>query len=192
MIGAIPLTQDQIDLVLAKGFEGRYKLRNQTLFILGLTTGFRISELLSLKLEDLYNPDGTLKNYVKVSRQNTKGKNSSRSTPLLSVAHPYVRNLSLSSAIQGEDYLFKSRQSDAAIDVSQAWRILDKAFRRAGIYEVGGTHTMRKTFAKRVYEATSKNIYETQKALGHKSIDSTTSYLSFDRNDLDEKIKQLF
>ena len=49
-----------------------------------------------------------------------------------------------------------------------------------------GTHSMRKTLARRVYEGSGKDLMKTQKALGHSRITSTVSYLSFDEKDLDD------
>lgn len=194
MSGARPLSQEEIDLVLEEGFDGTsfMVLRNQTLFLLGLTTGFRISELLSLTVEDVQNPDGSLKDSIEVKKSKMKGKLVSRSTPLLDKVRPYLQRLCMVTTLERNTYLFNSRQRDAAIDPSQAWRVLSGAFNKVKVFETKGTHALRKTFAKRVYEATQKNIYETQKALGHKSIDSTTHYLSFDREELNQKIKQLF
>ena len=189
MSGCLPYTQEEIDLIL-NTLESNP--RNLVLFYLGLTTGFRISELLSLKVTDVANPDGSLKDFIKVTRSNMKGKTKSRSTPLLDIVTPHLKQLVLSTSVQGKTYLFTSRQGgDRPIDVSQGWRVLSKASHRSGVWGTG-THRMRKTFALRIYEANNKNIYETQKALGHKSIDSTTHYLSFDREELDDKIRGLF
>jgi integrase len=38
-------------------------------------------------------------------------------------------------------------------------------------------HTLRKTFAMRIYDGTQHNIFLTSKALGHASIDMTQKYL---------------
>jgi len=190
MAGCKPLSDSEIDLIL-KSFSGPFALRNKVLFMLGLSTGFRISELLSIKIDDVVNPDGTVKDYVQVHRRNTKGKIKSRSTPLLKYVHTDLTNLVLSLFVQNKKYLFSSRQGSEAVSASQGWRIITQVLFSARIFETG-THRMRKTFAQKIYEATQKNIYETQKALGHKSIDSTTSYLQFDREDLDLKINNLF
>jgi excisionase family DNA binding protein len=50
------------------------------------------------------------------------------------------------------------------------------------------THSMRKTFADRVYEALGRDIFRTQKALGHRNINSTVQYLSFKEQDIEAAI----
>lgn len=47
---------------------------------------------------------------------------------------------------------------------------------------------MRTTFADRVYEALGHDIFRTQKALGHRNINSTVQYLSFKEADIENAI----
>jgi len=53
MTGSRPLTELEIQNIL-QSFTGKYSLRNRTLFLLGLNTGARISELLSLDVGDVW------------------------------------------------------------------------------------------------------------------------------------------
>ena len=49
MKGCRPLTDTEVELMQA-GFGGRYATRDRALFLLGVESGFRISELLSLRM----------------------------------------------------------------------------------------------------------------------------------------------
>jgi integrase len=51
-----------------------------------------------------------------------------------------------------------------------------------------GTHVMRKTFANRVYQQLNHDLVKTQRALGHKHINSTVGYLSFAEEEIDAAI----
>ena len=53
MKGTRPLDNDEIRRVSA-AFTGTYEVRNRGLFMLGVSTGGRISELLSLTIGDVY------------------------------------------------------------------------------------------------------------------------------------------
>ena len=53
MKGTRPLDNSEIRLVSAC-FQGTYQVRNRGLFMLGVSTGGRISELLSLKIGDVW------------------------------------------------------------------------------------------------------------------------------------------
>ncbi len=72
--------------------------------------------------------------------------------------------------------LFPSRKFGNALSRSQAHRILEKAFQKAGLNGKLATHSLRKTFAQRIYDA-SGDIFLVQELLGHKSVETTKEYL---------------
>lgn len=153
----------------------------------GVCVGFRISELLSLKVEDIR---GALSDapeaQIHVRRRSMKGKRKGRSVWAHSDARTALRMYMLSrpDAKDGE-FVFAasspklaSNKHSPAIGRQWAWRLLRKAFRRAGIYDnTVATHSMRKTFAQEIYEASGRNLHVTQKALDHANIQSTVKYL---------------
>jgi integrase len=51
-----------------------------------------------------------------------------------------------------------------------------------------GTHAMRKTFATKVYTRLQHDLVKTQRALGHRNINSTVAYLSFCEDDVMQAI----
>ena len=69
-----------------------------------------------------------------------------------------------------------------------AWAMLKRAFQKCGLTGKLGTHCMRKTFAIRVYHNLGKDLIKTQRAMGHASVNSTVSYLSFAESDVDDAI----
>ncbi len=94
--------------------------------------------------------------------------------------------------IDSKTPLFISRQCDVngevkAINRQRAHGILKALFALIGEFGNVSTHTLRKTFAARVYEQTGK-LELVQIALGHKSINSTISYLAFGNDDVDNAI----
>ena len=56
MKGTKPLDNNEIRLVSAC-FTGTFEARNRGLFLLGVSTGGRISELLGLQIEDVWQND---------------------------------------------------------------------------------------------------------------------------------------
>ena len=77
---------------------GKFSLRNATLFILGVNTGFRISEILSLKVKDVihYNKQsnsfGNIQDIVTVQKKYMKNKKESRS---VIIAKPIKNRISI-------------------------------------------------------------------------------------------------
>lgn len=192
MNGCRPLTDLELESVLKSLDFGRYKLRNRALFILGLKSGFRISELLSLKIGDVYQ-DGNIKKHVSVERKNMKKKLKGRSIILHPVAQQALMNWiecrERGSIPDPKSFLFESRKSkDHAISRITAWKIFSHAFKACQLDGKLGTHSMRKTFAKKIHEILGKDLVRTQKALGHANVNSTISYLSFDEREIDDAI----
>lgn len=140
-------------------------LRDRALFVVGIKTGYRISELLSLRVEDVAGKDS-----ITVHRRNMKGRRSSRSVPLHPLAKEALQSY-LNTGVSGK--LFP-------ITRQHAWRIIKEAANKAGLSGTISTHSMRKSFGMNVFLRTNKNIVAAQKALGHSNVASTSHYLSVD------------
>ena len=68
MKGMRPFTDEEITAI-SDGFTGTYANRDRALFITGVKSGFRISELLSLKIRDVYDNDRIV-DRVRVAKRN--------------------------------------------------------------------------------------------------------------------------
>jgi integrase len=182
MKGCRPLTHDEIDKIISS-----MRTRDKALFILGIKSGFRVSELLSLTIGDFKD-----ENRIKVKRKNMKKRIESRTVALhpeaRSAVYDLIKQLHGSGYMSPDDYLFQSRKGkNQAISRVQAWRIINQAAAENGIEKIG-THAMRKTFANRVYEKLDQDLVKTQKALGHRNINSTAQYIAFIDADIDAAI----
>jgi integrase len=185
MKGCRPLTDTEAAQVSAS-FGGKYAARDKALFTLGLKSGFRVSELLSLRVEDVCQ-HGQLVDRVTVRRANMKRKTEGRTVVLHPEAKAAIAAWLLEANLQPTDFLFQSRQG-GAMTRQQAWAILQEAYKTNGLTGQLGTHSMRKTFANRVYTALKGDLVKTQRAMGHKNINSTVSYLSFKEEDIDAAV----
>lgn len=193
MKGMRPLTDDEIARVAA-GFNGAFAARDRALFILGIKTGLRISEILSLTLGDVLVGD-RFHDRIYIERRHIKGKREGRSIPLNPSAReallPWLKILKAEGAPPGT-FLFQSRSGrNRPISRVQAWKILHSVFQRVGVFGRLGTHSMRKSFAQRAFRKLNNDLLRTQRALGHRSIGSTISYLSFENQEIDEVIMSL-
>lgn len=188
MRGSRPITRMQIKAVL----KATDSIREKALLTLGFATGYRISELLSLTVADVCT-NGTIHSHVTVKASNTKTK-TGRTVLLNSDAKKALSTLVAWLKAKGLDEtapLFVSRKHTngfAAITRQQAGRLLKELFALIGEFGNVSTHTMRKTFAKAIYDATGGKIELVQQALGHRSISSTISYLSFNTDTIDNAI----
>lgn len=184
MKGCKALSDDEIQAIQAK----LKNPRDLALFALGLKSGFRISELLSIKVSDVYQFGAVVKE-VSVARCYMKKKVEGRTVPLHNVAREALQVLIETENLEPYHFLFKSQKhANKAISASQAWRIIVGAAREAQITGKIGTHCLRKSFGMRVYQKLGKDLLRTQAAMGHRSISSTVAYLSFAQQEVTDAI----
>ncbi|MBI5240512.1 MAG: tyrosine-type recombinase/integrase [Elusimicrobia bacterium] len=188
MTGARPLTDAEVKTVA-----GQLSARDRALFLLGVRSGFRVSELLSVRVQNVLDASGAVAERVYVQRRSMKGRTCGRAV----VLHPearaaigaWISELREAGALNAAAPLFVSRKGDSQpIGRVQAWRVLRMAYSAAGVSGKLGTHAMRKTFAARVYELLGHDLVKTQRALGHASVNSTVAYLSFAEQDIEAAI----
>ncbi len=163
------------------------RMRDRVLFVTGLYTGFRISEILSLRVADVWK-NGEPAMVITVSRRQLKGGTGPYATRLQSrsvAMHPALRaavatylDQRFGGAPSGEEYLFRSRKgANQPIRPGQAWHVIKQAAGRVGTADRVATHSLRKSFAQSIYASTGHDIVVTQRALGHRSIMTTARYL---------------
>lgn len=188
MKGCRPLTDIEKNQVLA-AMNGRYRLRDRLLVVLGVYAGFRISEILSLKVKDVCK-NGQFPTHITVQRRNIKNRREGRSV----VMHPAIREaaqeyLDANPDLKPESPLFVSQKGQArAISRQQAWGILEAAYAACKLTGTLGTHSLRKTFASSCYDRSGHCLLRTKKALGHTDIRTTEKYLSFAESDVEDLI----
>ena len=193
MKGTRPLDNTEIRQV-ANGFDGIFAVRNRGLFVLGVSTGGRISELLSLKVEDVWQNDASVTDLL-FDRFIVKGGEVSRAVPVNADGRDAIEALMDWHAegfgrVESDRMLFPSRQSTGAIDRRTAHEALKKAFEAAGLNGKLATHTMRKSFAQRLYDQTA-DIFAIQEMLGHKSVATTQRYLGVNYSTVREAVEQM-
>ena len=170
----------------------QHSLRNKCIFILGYRAGFRISELLSIKIKDVWQCN-EVTDSIKVQKRNIKGKSQSREVVLHKEAKLIIKEYILSlRSIDLESPLFKSRQGiNKPLDRRMAWRLLRDAFKAAHVTGSVATHSMRKSFAFKIYKKLGNDMYKTKNALGHSSVLTTEKYIPIDFDEISLAIKSM-
>jgi integrase len=191
MKGCRPLSDEEV-LLMARSFGGVYANRDRALFLLGVKSGFRISELLSLHVGDVWQY-GRVVDRVTVQRRHMKNQREGRTV----ILHPeakaalatWLRTMRQDPGSTAQTFVFRSRKGvNRPISTVQAWRILHEVVTTNELTGKVGTHAMRKTFANRVYHQLNHDLVKTQRAMGHKNINSTVAYLSFVEDEIDQAI----
>ncbi len=188
MKGCSPLTPSQLRTALSQ-LKGRHRWRNRALLTLGVRTGLRVSELLSLRIGQVY--DGAaIGPRVYLERQDSKGRRAGSSI----VIHPkaaaaLTKWIHSRGAVGADDWLFPSQRCPGRpLGRRAAWLILHQAFLAAGVSGMAGTHGMRKTFCANVHKALNGDLFRLAKAMRHSSPLTTLAYLSFRQEEIDRAI----
>lgn len=192
MRGCRPLSDEEIARCLDALAGTLFPLRNRAFLQVGLRTGFRVSELLSIRVRDVYR-GGVVLEQVTVGKKCMKGKKDPRTIELHRLAREaiaaWVSELAAKGVTDPDTFLFLSRQGEnAPMNRRTAWKMLKKAYAVCGLTGKLATHTMRKTFAKKIYSKTGKDIMAVKEALGQRRITSTQNYLDFEKEELKKAI----
>lgn len=156
-------------------------MRDYVLFVLGINSGLRVSDLLALKVEDVQDGKGAVKDRVTLREKKT-GK--AKDFPISSTAAKALSEYLASESFSPDDALFPSKKGRKPLSRVQAYRILNEAARVVGIKDRVGTHTLRKTFGYHAYKM-GMDLSVIQKLLNHASPSITLGYIGITQDDLD-------
>lgn len=150
---------------------------------MGAYLGLRASDLLCLRWSDVLNREEVVITEKKTGKVRTISINSSLNEIMTFVVNEQLR--------QGEfnldTYLFANRKGDK-ISIQYINRLLKKTFKEYGVKTQNpSTHTLRKTFGKRVWEMDEKSerslIYLSQ-IFNHSSVSITRRYIGIVQEDI--------
>jgi integrase len=151
------------------------------LFKFGLNTGLRISDILPIKVSDIFNTNWHFKNHLILKEKKTgKEKKIKLNNALRTCIQSYVKNQKLSF----DSYLFHSQKGDH-IGRVQAYRVLKEAADTIGV-ENFGTHSLRKTWGYWTYKVSRYNIGLIMDTFNHSSMRITLQYIGVNQDQKDE------
>lgn len=193
MSGCRPLSTDEVD-TLREYFNTaphhKHLARDKLFVYLSMQTGYRCSEVIQIKVSDVYDPiRKRVLDRVNVAKKAVKGKTAGKSSPLT----PDIKNLIEHYILHYKPmvYLFESPQG-GHIGYRQALRICHKHFEGANLDPSNlSTHTYRKTYADRVYKALDNDLIALSHAMHHKSVSSTSSYIRVDKEKVENVLTKL-
>ncbi len=181
------LSLDEIDLLFEQidhsTPEGQ---RNRAIIEVMYSCGLRVSELIELKISNLYLDVG----FVRVIGKGNK----ERLIPIGDTAVKYIElyKKHIRSHIEikkgAEDILFLNRRGSGLSRV-MIFLILKDLTQKAGIKKNIHPHTLRHSFATHLVEA-GADLRAVQEMLGHKSITTTEIYTHLDRKYLRETLEK--
>lgn len=177
----------EIEKILsAPKVQDKLGLRDKTILELFYACGTRVSELINLKVNDLFFDDEIIRVFGKGSKERLIpigssaikwiGKYLKKSRPLLMKKSKSENNLFLNS--------HGTKLSRMGI-----WKIIDKYVKEAGIKKKVHPHTFRHSFATHLLEG-GADLRAVQEMLGHADISTTQIYTHIDRDYIKQVHKQ--
>ncbi|CCW08352.1 site-specific integrase [Bacillus sp. GeD10] len=152
--------------------------RNYILFVMGINTGLRISDILKLKVGDVQGSHISMRE-MKTGKQKR-----------IQITSSLKRELRWFN--EGRDvgeYLLKSRKGEnRPIGRSMAYKILKSTAAEFGLDEIG-THTLRKTYGYHMYMQT-KNIALLMEIFNHSSEKVTLRYIGVNQDAMDKAMSR--
>lgn len=164
----------------------RFKDRNLMLFILGRSTGYRLGDLVGLTigeikdaLKDGYFSIQESKQYeqwkTNLIKNPNKKKPEKREAPIGKNLEKYLKEYCKGK--KRSEYAFPSNKGvDEHISQKSYSCILKNVGASIGLKNISG-HSLRKTYATKIYEESNKDLEQVRVALNHQSIEETKRYL---------------
>lgn len=171
------LSTAEIDRIIAAVDTSTVKgLRDSAMLEVLYSCGLRVSELTSLRMQDLFFGEG----YIRVIGKGDKQRLVPVSATARERIHRYLEERR--SARTGEEIVFLNNRGKQLTRV-MVFTILKQATLRAGITKRISPHTFRHSFATHLLEG-GASIRQVQEMLGHESIVTTEIYTHLDSSHL--------
>lgn len=153
--------------------------REHILYLLGIYTGLRISDILTLKVKDFQ------KEYIQITEQKTNKEKKILINPHLK------RELKkyIDSKNKEEFILLSRKGKNNPITRQRAWQLLKRIAEELEIDSVG-CHTLRKTFGYHYYQKTG-DIITLQKLFNHSTPAVTVAYVGIEQDEVDKAIRNM-
>lgn len=178
------LTVEEIDAIISTiDLSKKEGQRNRAILETLYSCGLRVSELVNMRLSDLYIDEG----FVKIEGKGSKQR-------LVPISPKAIKEIKLyfidRNQVQikktHEDFVFLSRRGTQLSRI-MVFHIVKEQTEKAGIVKTVSPHTFRHSFATHLLEG-GANLRAIQSMLGHESISTTEIYTHIDRNMLRNEI----
>lgn len=169
-----------IDLSEASGH------RNKAMIEVLFGCGLRVSELISLKISDLFFDDG----FIKVTGKGNKERLVPIGSHAIEAVNWYMAGTRNHQPVQqaARDILFLNNRG-AKLSRVMVFLIIKKLAAQVGIHKTISPHTFRHSFATTLVEG-GADLRAVQQMLGHESITTTEIYTHLDRRYLREVVEK--
>ena len=179
------LTIEEIDAIISAVDRSKTEgQRNRAILETLYSCGLRVSELVNLKLSDLYFDEG----FIKVEGKGSKQRLVPISPRAINEIKLYFTDRNqIVVKKEFEDFVFVSQRRGKALSRIMIFHMIKELAQEAGITKNISPHTFRHSFATHLLEG-GANLRAIQCMLGHETISTTEIYTHIDRHMLRSEI----
>lgn len=160
--------------------------RNKAIFETMYSCGLRVSELVNLKISQLYPDLG----FVRVTGKGDKERLIPIGNEALKHISIYLKNIrNKITIVPGEEDIIFLNRRGARLTRVMIFMLLKDLVKKAGIQKIISPHTLRHSFATHLIEG-GADLRAVQEMLGHESITTTEIYTHLDRDFLRATLQQ--
>ena len=176
-----PIRNMRVIQAIKNGLKGGEKWRDLTLFVCGLNFALRVSDLLRLRVSDVREADGSVKESFTLREKKTNKEKvvtiNRGAREALEVYFHHVR-------LEQDAPLFVNPLTGRSLHRTQVYRLLNQWCWDAGLKNVAiGTHSFRKSFGYAAFKH-GVPIELLQKKFGHSSPATTLVYMGITADDI--------
>ena len=183
------LNQQELRRVLDYTATRKHSTRNRALLMTTFLSGMRVGEVASLRYSDVVNADGTIKNEIRLSAEQTKG-NEARvvfvNERLRKELEQYVRSLRFNDV--NRKLFYSQKSSSNGFSANTLTQFFHYLYRRAGI-DGASSHSGRRTFITNL-ATKGVSVRVLMSLAGHKNISTTQAYIDVN-DDMKRKAVEL-
>lgn len=166
---------------LAGYFLAKGQYRNHVMIVLGSCTALRISDLLKLRWDDVYDfRAGRFRSHIVLTEKKTK------KFKKIALCKDAVNALQLYFSRRHGDFIFgNGRREERPISRVQAWRIIHDAVKDLNIPGQISCHSLRKTFGYSLWYQTKASPVLIMSIFNHVDFEITKRYLGITQDEID-------
>ena len=173
------LSVREIDLILSKpDTDNKLGLRDKAVLELLYACGTRVSELINIKIPDLFFDDEVIRVFGKGSKERIIPIG--RSAIMWTNKYLKESRVLLMKKTKSENYLFLNNRG-TKLSRMGVWKIVDRYVKETGLEKEIHPHTFRHSFATHLLEG-GADLRAVQEMLGHADISTTQIYTHIDRD----------
>ena len=157
--------------------------RDYLLFTMGINLALRASDLLALKVGDLFDKGDNVVRYLWV-KEKKSGKQ--KKLFLNAVVEEALLFHFKNKRILRDNFLFTAERSGEQLNRQALWELIKKWTKSVGLTGRYGTHSLRKTWGYMARVIHHKDLPQIMEKLGHSNQEETKRYIGITQEEINE------